>query len=54
MRYQRAYSDLKKLEALRVAKDWRKRKRVTLKLRKDPNGRYEIWVLTMLLNPKSQ
>ena len=41
--YDRAHWDLPKSEAERIAKAFRAKK-LNVTLRKDPNGRYEIWV----------
>ena len=42
--FRRAYSDLPKKEALKKASDIRKRKGYRTRVRKDPNGRYEVWL----------
>jgi hypothetical protein len=41
--YDRAHWDLPKSEADRITKEFRAKK-LKIRLRKDPNGRYEIWV----------
>ena len=52
MEWRRAYTDKTKREAERIVVDWRRNDRSRgkpisrLKIRKDPNGRYEIWVHT--------
>lgn len=43
-RFRRAYSDLPRKEALKKARDIRKRQGYKTKVRKDPNGRYEVWL----------
>ena len=43
MEYRRAYSDMTKGEATKMIKQVRKRG-YKARLRKDPNGRYEIWL----------
>ena len=42
--FRRAYSDLSKGEALKKARDIRKRPGYKARVRKDPNGRYEVWI----------
>ena len=52
MEWRRAYTDKAKREATRIMGDWRRNDRrrgkpvARLKFRKDPNGRYEVWVYT--------
>ena len=41
--YRRAYSDLTKREAVKRKKEIKKRGYKS-RVRKDPNGRYEIWL----------
>jgi len=46
MAWRRAYTDLTKAEAAKHMKRWRAQTPgVQLRLRKDPNGRHEIWVM---------
>ena len=42
--FRRAYSGQTKKEAHRIAKSIRKRKVYKTRIRKDPNGRYEVWL----------
>jgi len=42
--FRRGYSDLSRAEALKRAKDIRKRQGYKTRVRKDPNGRYEVWL----------
>jgi len=42
--FRRAYSDLPRGEALKKAKEIRKRQGYKARVSKDPNGRYEVWI----------
>ena len=44
MAFRRGYSDLPRGEALKMARNIRKRPGYKAKVRKDPNGRYEVWI----------